>query len=133
MKSTLLILALLTFFTSEKYCKRLKDGAYLIKHTFPNGVDNYRLIISGDTCNIQINDTLHVKGKVKWIDDCSLKLEPEAHAEQDTTELARKVYQSFGEPFIEMKTSSGDTTFFRTTWTHNLHVTINEGYFLRVR
>jgi len=132
MKITTLIFTFLAVFVTKNACKRLKDGLYLAKHTSKNGAVDYMLTISGEICNIQVNDTINIKGKVTWIDDCSLKLEPEAHSKQDTTELARKVYKSFGEPFIEIKSTNGDTTFFRTTWTHNLHITINEGYFLKV-
>ena len=133
MKVTLLIFALLTFAKSNDNCERLKDGVYLAKHTSKNGAVDYKLIIAGENCNIQVNDTLKVKGKVKWIGDCSFKLESNIHKQQDTTELAKKLYQSFGEPFIEIKATKADTTFFRTTWTANLHIRINEGYFLRVR
>jgi len=133
MKATLLIFTLLTFFTTKNRCERLKDGVYLVKHTSSNGAIDYRLSIYGESCNIQINDTLNVKGKVSWIGDCSLKLEPEVPIKQDTTELAKKLYQSFGQPFIKVEVTKGDTTFFRTTWTGNLHITINEGYFLKVK
>jgi hypothetical protein len=133
MKVALFIITLLNFCNAKDSCERLKDGVYLAKHTSPNGAVDYRLTIAGDACNIQVNDTLSVKGKVKWIADCSFKIEPNMHKQQDTTELAKKLYQSFGEPFIEIKATKADTTFFRTTWTGNLHITINEGYFLRVR
>jgi hypothetical protein len=133
MKISLLILTLLTFLTSRDDCKRLQDGVYLAKHTSKNGAVDYKLTIAGEICDIHVNDTLNVKGKVKWISDCSFILEPAVQKQQDTTELARKLYQSFGQPFIELKATKADTTFFRTTWTGNLHVTINEGYFVRVR
>ncbi len=133
MKVTLLIFTLFTFINSNNNCERLKDGVYLAKHTSKNGAVDYKLTIAGETCNIQVNDTLNVKGKVKWIADCSFKLEPDANKQQDTTELAKKLYQSFGEPFIEIKATKVDTIFFRTIWTGNLHITINEGYFVRVR
>jgi hypothetical protein len=133
MKVALLIFTLLNFWNSRNSCQRMKDGVYLAKHTSHNGAVDYRLTIAGDACNIQVNDTLNIKAKVKWIADCSFKLEADVHKPQDATELAKKLYLSFGEPFIEIKATNADTTFFRTTWTGNLHITINEGYFLRVR
>jgi hypothetical protein len=133
MKGTFLIFAMLSFVTSKNNCQTLKDGVYLVKHTSKNGAADYRLTIVGGNCNIQVSDTIKVDGKLKWIDNCSLKFEPSVPIKQDTTELARKLYRSFGEPFIEIKTTNGDSTFFRTTWTGNLHITINEGYFLKVK
>ena len=104
----------------------------MVRHTSKNGKADYKLTINGEICNIQLHNR-DVKGKVHWIGDCSLKLEPELHLNQDTTELERELYQSFGESFIEIKATKGDTTFFRTTWTGNLHITINEGYFIRIK
>jgi hypothetical protein len=134
MKTTLLILTLLAFFSTSNNCEILNDGVYQVKYTTSQySAVSYRLTISGEICNIQINDTMDVKGKVKWLDNCSLKLEFETHTNQDTTKLAKKLYQSFGNPIMEMKATRGDTTFFRTTSTSNLHITINEGYFLRIK
>lgn len=133
MKVTILIFSLLTFFTVENDCNKLKDGVYITRHTSKNGAVDYMLTIAGEMYTIQLNDTMDVKGKVKWIGDCSFKLEPEMLKKQDTTDLAKKLYQSFGEPFIEIKATDTDTTFFRTTWTGNLHITINEGYFVKVK
>jgi hypothetical protein len=92
---------------------------------------DYRLTIVNEDCIVQLNDTVNVKGKVIWIDECSLQLNAEKTVAQDTTTLAKLLYKSFGQPFIEIKQTRGRKTFFRTTWTGNLHVTINEGCFLK--
>lgn len=123
----------MSFFQGMNNCEKLKDGTYHVRHTSNNGSLDYRLTIDGKSCNIKVNDTLNVDGKVKWIDDCTLILELEAAIKQDTTTLARKLYKSFGQPFIKIKETRSDTTFFRTTWSGNLHITINSGYFLRLK
>jgi hypothetical protein len=131
MKATVLIFTFLTFLNNNSNCDKLKDGVYQAIHTSKNAVD-YTLTIAGDGF-IQQNGKMNVKGKVNWIDNCSLKLIPEVKIKQDTSELAGKFYKSFGEPFIQIKATKGDTTYFRTTWTGNLHISLNEGYFLKVK
>src|SRR5690606_8677660 len=126
------IITFLVFLTGKNNCEKLGDGDYLVKHTL-NGAPDYRLTIKGEKYSIQTDDSKIIKGEVNWIDDCSFKLEPKNPAKQDTFVLAKKIYQSFGEPFIQIKNKKFDTTFFRTTWTANLHITINEGYFLSVK
>ncbi|HYH14218.1 MAG TPA: hypothetical protein VD794_03300 [Flavisolibacter sp.] len=85
MKVILLILTLFTFSTTENKCDRLKDGVYLVKHTSNDGAIDYRLTVYDEAYNIRVNDSTVVKGKVNWIDDCSLKLVPDEPVKQDTT------------------------------------------------
>lgn len=47
--------------------------------------------------------------------------------------LLQMLYDSFGDPcIIELQAESGDTTYFRQTFTGNLHISVDEGYFLRL-
>ena len=133
MKTAFLLFTLLTFLTNKNDCERIRDCVYLVKHNIQNSAFDYILAINGEFYTIQVNDTLNEKGKVSWIGDCSLKLKPDVNKKQDTTDFAKKIYQSLGESFIEIKATSGDTTFFRNTWTGNLHITEGEGYFLKVK
>ncbi len=133
MKTTLLLFTLLTSLVTKNDCERLSNGVYLVKHTIQNGAVDYKLTINGEFYTIQVNDTLKDKGKMSWDGNCYLKLKSEVNEKQDTTDFAKKLLQSFGEPVFEVKTTIGDTTFFRNTWTGNLHITNDEGYFLKVK
>jgi hypothetical protein len=132
MKFTLLLFTLFTFLSTKSKCNKLKDGVYLVKHTSNNGEVDYRLTVVGEVYIIRVNDSTGIKGKVTWIDAGSLKLVPDETEKQDTTAFGKMIYRSFGHPFIEFKKTKGNKTFFRTTWTGNLDLTINEGYFLKV-
>ena len=123
----------LAFMHHKNSCDKLKNGTYLVRHTSNNGAIDYQLTVNGKECEIKLNDTLNIKGTLNWIDNCLLKLEPQVMTQQDTSSLSKKLYSSFGNPCLEIKETKGDSTFFRTTWTGNLHITINEGYFLKLK
>jgi hypothetical protein len=133
MKSLLFLIFFVAFIHYQINCDKLKNGKYLVRHTSNNGAVDYQLTVNGKDCKIIINDTLSIKGTLNWIGQCLLKLEPQVIARQDTSSLGKKLYSSFGDPCFEVKQTKGDSTFFRETWTANLEITINEGYFLKVK
>jgi len=50
--------------------------------------------------------------------------------QSDISSLAGLLQKSFGEPCFEIKKAIGDN-IFRTTYTGNLHISINEGRFVK--
>ena len=79
-----------------------------------------------------VNDTTSVNGKLEWISECYFKLKSVA-VKRDTSDFGKALIGSFGEPLWEIKESKGDSIFFRSTWSGNLRVTIDEGYFLKLK
>jgi hypothetical protein len=72
-------------------------------------------------------------GRIKWIYDCTFKLEYLNRKTVDTSDLQRLLLRSFGDAIFELKNTTGDTISFRTTYSGNLHVTTSEGYIVKIR
>lgn len=132
MKWTLVIIfsILLTGFTN--HCDKLPDGTYSVKHTL-SGMKEYKITINKSSYSIVTDTSAADVGDVLWLGDCVVKFKPHHTVKVDTTELGKKLYHSFGEPCLEFKQVRGDTIYFKKRWSGNLHITIDEGYFLRVK
>jgi hypothetical protein len=113
-------------------CPRLKNGTYIAKHTSPKKAIDYHLKISDGKFTIKIKDTINLKGKITQLDNCLISFEGDK-VSTDTTEFGKTLHASFGNAIIELKNTARKKTYFRTTYSGNLHITINEGYFFKVK
>ncbi len=110
----------------------MKNGTYIAKHTSPNGTIDYQLRISDDKFIIKIKDTITIKGKINWLGNCLVDFKSDK-VSIDTSEFGKMLHASFGDAIIELKNTVRKKTYFRTTYSGNLHITINEGYFSKVK
>jgi len=141
----ILIVFILLFLCSFTYYQfyKLKNGKYLVviknrnlTHNKDNTLSAY---ITYDTFSIKIKDTLYIKnyengdtlsGSIKYVSENVLIMR-DYRVNIDTTEVGKLLLKSFGEPCIEFIDKHNDTIFFRTRHLFNLHVTINEGKFIK--
>ena len=110
----------------------LPDGLYRLEYT-RNSFENASMIkIKNETFYQfkQNGDTL--KGKIDWIYNCSFIFNYEIR-KIDTNSLEVVLSKSFGRSFVELNKEYGDTVIFRTTFTGNLEITLNEGQFIRIK
>jgi hypothetical protein len=77
----------------------------------------------------KIGDT--TKGKLKWLYNCIVMLDHLDKENIDTIGLQYKLIKSFGRPCLELTAKNKDTINFRTTYSGNLHITINQGIIAR--
>ncbi|WP_207632799.1 hypothetical protein, partial [Foetidibacter luteolus] len=119
--------------TSKFKCKLLPDGKYQIKYTFNSTEKPSIISISKDRFSkcCSFRDTL--RGQINWIYDCYFTLKVDGISPDTSSELNKLLHRSFGEHCFELKNSTEDTIFFRTTYTGNVHITVNEGRFVRTK
>jgi hypothetical protein len=113
-------------------CKLLPDGKYRLEYT-SNSPERPSLIsISNEKflkcCSL--GDTL--KGEMAWINDCYLILKVNGRRIDTISTVQKMLHKSFGEHCLELEKANGDSIFFRTTYTGNVHITINKGQFIRL-
>jgi hypothetical protein len=119
-------------FDTRTDCNLLPNGLYKFEYTtYPNEkpsiikIDEKKFLLYGEN-----RDT--TRGKIEWTYDCSFILNYENKL-ADTSDLAKLLFKSFGRHLIELNKASGDTIFFRTTYTANLHITVNHGRFIKLK
>jgi hypothetical protein len=125
-------LGIIFSFDTKKACNMLPDGLYRLEYT-RNSFENASMIkIKNETFYQfkQNGDTL--KGKIDWIYNCSFIFNYEIR-KIDTNSLEVVLSKSFGRSFVELNKEYGDTVIFRTTFTGNLEITLNEGQFIRIK
>ncbi len=144
MKQILIFFILLVLYSFADYrSNKLENGKYkveIINRKLINNEDSITQVqIIYEIFSIQINDTLFTKiyesgdtifGKIKYFGE-NVFIMKDNTAETDTTEVGKLILKSFGEPCIEILDKHNDTIFFRTRHLHNLHITINEGKFIK--
>lgn len=110
----------------------LTDGRYKLEYT-SNSIEKPSIVMiskGGFTRCCSIGDTL--TGRIHQISERYFLFEYE-NMKRDTFGLQGLLSKSFGDPCYEIKRTVGDTIFFRTTYASNLHLTINEGRFIRLK
>jgi|GEM_PF-6513555 len=129
-----LLLGLLTVFPTAFQTvddtTTFRDGRYLIDFTAEDMAD-YEIEIIGNAFIAGKPDST-IKGKI-------IQLGPELYIfrndenppNEATSEIGRLIDKSFGEQCIEVGKVRGNRIFFRTTYAGNLHITVNEGVFIR--
>ena len=131
-----LITVILSFADKQQIdnCDNLADGKYKVSFDPSFQMyEDYSIQIEKDNYKEYRKNGDSVKGKVKRISDCLVKFDPERSTKDSMTALNKLLLNSFGDPCIELLESKNDTIKFRTTYTGNLHVTINGGIFLRLK
>jgi hypothetical protein len=127
------LLTCLTFVpVSYKDCDLLPDGTYKVKHTFNSIEPESKLKIENGLYKQRWSNGDTAKGKVIWYYQCEFRLEQLDPTKVDTTEMGKILLKSFGVPVFELQDKRGDTIFFRTTFSANLHLTGSKGYMLKV-
>lgn len=132
MKWTLVIICSILLTGFANHCDKLSDGTYTVKHTL-SGMKQYQITINKSSYSIVTDTSAAETGDIIWLDDCVVKFRSHQTVKEDTTELGKKLYQSFGEPCMEFKQVRGDTIYFKKRWSNNLHITLDEGYFFRIK
>jgi hypothetical protein len=123
---------LLIFGTNKFTCDKLPNGKYLVHFTLGSTGD-YKIRITDSSFVQYFNNGDSVKGKIHWIHDCDFRMEYCKKDKTDTLSATLKlVYDSWGEPYIELNEVKKDSIKFRTTYPRNLHITANEGYFIKI-
>lgn len=114
-------------------CKLLPDGKYRVEYTFNSGDKPSILAISKNrfTQCCSLGDTL--RGDINWIYDCYLVLKYDGKMPDTSGDISKHLQRSFGGHCFEFKKAIGDSIFFRTTYRGNVHITINEGRFIRLK
>jgi len=117
-------------FIVKPKCNLLPDGLYKMEFTRnSNETASLVKIICDSFIQYGVKHGT-INGKIKWTYDCTFILDYDKK-QVDTSYFGHLLSKSFGKNCIELDKASGDTVFFRTTYTGNLHITINEGRFVR--
>jgi hypothetical protein len=128
----ILLIGICFSFVAPLDCKLLPNGNYKLKYTFNSESDSQIKIIN-NTFVQYWNTGDSSKGRINWIYNCMLKLQYFSSPQSDTSGLGKLIFHSFGSPCIELKERKGDTINFRTTYSGNVHVTINEGKLIKLK
>lgn len=133
MKLTLvlcLLSILSTAFRTPEDIDVFRNGRYLIDFTADNLAD-YEIEIKEDEFVIGSTDAM-IKGKIiKYDSDLYIFRNNEKPSTEATSEIGRLIDKSFGEQCVAVKRVRGNRIYFRTTYVGNLHVTVNEGVFIK--
>ena len=101
--------------------------------TYTNNTKGNQSRLKIDSDNFEqvssIGDT--TKGKLKWLYNCIVMLDSAQKQNSDTTGLHYKLTKSFGRPCLELSALTKDSIKFRTTYSGNLHITIDQGLIVR--
>lgn len=119
-------------FPGKTDCDKLPNGKYLVHFTRGASKD-YRINIQ-DSNFVQYSDSHDsAYGKISWIYKCIFSMKFATKNGTDSVAGPLKLMNdSWGPPCIELKEVKKDTIRFRTTYSANLHITANEGYFLKM-
>jgi hypothetical protein len=138
MRSNFTILICFFFLSFNKKpveCNKLKNGKYHVEFigSFNPPYKNYDIIIKDESYKAYLENGDSAIGKIEWIYECTFKLKSSYEAVSDSsTEFSKLIQKSFGEVCMEIKEVRGDTINFRTTYTANLHITLNEGRLIKL-
>jgi hypothetical protein len=111
----------------------LKDGKYIVQFNSMYKSNDYLILIKGDSY-IRYYDNDTIKGNIKQLDDKYLIFKDISKTDlHDTSRVTNIIHDSFGDMCIEILKPKRNGFSFRTTYTGNLHITINEGIIKRLR
>lgn len=113
-------------------CDKLTNGKYLVHFTEGGGQD-YKLSIRDSTFVKYSDGHDTTYGKISWIYKCIFRMKYSSKNDLDSmTGPLKAINDSWGPPCIELRNIKKDTIEFRTTYSGNLHITVNEGYLLKI-
>ena len=119
-------------FTFYKDCNSLPDGTYKVRHTYNSEEPESELKIEKGLYKQKWHEGVSTNGKLIWLFKCQFRLAQDNPPKADTSNMDRLLLKSFGVPVFELQSKKGDTIFFRTTFSANLHLTGSRGYLLKV-
>jgi len=123
---------LFVHFPGKVDCGKLPNGKYLV-HFTKGAYKDYRINIQDSTFVQYFNRHDSAYGKIKWIYKCTFSMKFSTKNGMDSIAGPLKlIHDSWGPSCIELKDVKKDTIQFRTTYSGNLHITVNEGYFLKM-
>lgn len=114
-------------------CPSITEGKYLLRYTFNSSEKPSVIEFKGVGFRNYRNQIVIDSGVVKPLIDCIYILDSDIYKKTDTAGLAGLIHRSFGPSCIETTGSNGDTIFFRTTYSGNLHITQNKGELIKLR
>ncbi len=120
------------------YCSFLTNGNYRMIQTVEaiepslTKTTESRLTINDSTFIQTLENGETLKGKIYSLQDCSFWLAYDVRKTQDTSELGKLLYKSFGNPFFEVQAQEKDKIVFRGTYSKNLHITRCHGSLVKI-
>lgn len=127
-----LLISLPVTLLSNYECKLMPDGTYVVKYPNDPIYSEMQLKIKKGGFKIKRTNGETETGQLIWVYECQFKLKPHEPQKEDTTGLGKEMTKSFGEHIFELQDKKGDTLFFRTTFSGNLHITTSKGYMLKI-
>jgi hypothetical protein len=125
--------ALSLFLAAGDDCAILPNGHYRIIYTFNSAEKDSRMEIENNQFHQYWDDGKSAKGAIRGVGSCTLEFEYfNRNFTIDTSDLGKRIYRSFGDTCMELKSQREDTILFRSTYTGNLHITINKGMIIKI-
>jgi hypothetical protein len=109
------------------------NGNYKLKYNNKPNAERYTIRIEDEKYIEYHEKGLMADGKIHWIYNCMFQFNTGEKMLPDPGTIQRKLLDSFGEQCFELQRRNNDTVFFRTTYTGNVHITIAEGWFIRIK
>lgn len=132
MRLTILLCILtvsLTAFDREEGIMVFKNGTYLVDFT-SDEIEDYKIHIVENEFVIQGPNS--IEGKIIQVGQEKYAFRVNGNlSNQSTDSIVRLINESFGEQCVEVKKVRRNKIFFRTTYVNNLHITVNEGVFIK--
>jgi hypothetical protein len=113
----------------------MPNGKYHVKFNGQSKTINPYDIIFQDSLYIIIRSNGDSStGIVNWLGNFLFQLKPNQPNPDSLSDLAKFLRKSFGQECIEVNelVHVGNTFNFRTTYTGNLHITVNTGQFIKI-
>lgn len=114
----------------------LDDGQYKVRFENSSGIyEDYELTIDGTEYSKQFKNGQRERGKIEklYTDKFRLTASDEKEIPLDSLSDLRKSLQHWGPPCFELTGSNGDTLKFRTTFSGQLHISLNTGVLIKRR
>jgi hypothetical protein len=131
MRTVTVIFFFLFLFPERKDCEMLPDGHYTL--TFSrNPNERIHVKFNDDNFVQYLENGDSVSANIQSISSCLFKLHYLGQSMIATiNHLKQQANKSFRDECIEIQRISRDTIKFRTTYTGNLHVTVDDGYYIK--
>jgi hypothetical protein len=128
---TLAGIFLLVVTVTARDCKMLPDGHYSLNFASKQE-ERFHVKVNGDTYAQYSENGDSINARIQSISNCTFKLNYSGQRMAGTiNNLKQQLHKSFGEQCIEIQKVDGDSIKFRITYTGNLHVTVDEGYYVK--
>lgn len=113
-------------------CPSVSTGEYLVQYSSHPNERPSVMDIDGDNYRMYQSARIVDSGKIKSLTQCIYIFKSSMSRAVDTTGIAALINRSYGPTCVEISGAVADTIFFRTTYSGNLHITQNEGRFVKI-